>query len=88
MPRLLTPDQKPIKLILSQANLAIFETDHARFFPNQDEYWVHHFEPESKRKKRQSMPWKHHGPPKKAKVVSSSGKMMASVFWDAKGNGS
>ena len=30
------------------------------------------------------MQWKRHGslPPKKAKVVSSTGKVMASVFWD------
>ena len=33
------------------------------------------------------MQWKHSTSPapKKAKVVSSSGKVMASVFWDAKG---
>ena len=33
------------------------------------------------------MQWKHHSspPPKKAKVVSSAGKVMASVFLDAKG---
>ena len=33
------------------------------------------------------MQWKHSGstPPKEAKVISSAGKLMASVFWDAKG---
>ena len=57
---------------MSQANLALFEADPASFlerFLTQDECWVHHSSP----------------PPKKAKVVSSAGKVMASVFWDAKG---
>ena len=87
VPWLLTPDQQHTKLVMSQANLTLFETDPAGFlerFLTQDECWVHHFEPEIK---RQSMQWKHPSfrPPKKAKVVSSAGKAMASVFWDAKG---
>ena len=43
-----------------------------------------HCEPE---RKKQSMQWKYtfSPPPKKAKVVSSAGKVMVSVFWDAKG---
>ena len=87
VPRLLTPDQKHTRLAMSQANLALFEADPASFlerFITQDECWVHHFEAETK---RQSMQWKHPSspPPKKAKVVSSAGKVMASVFWDAKG---
>ena len=87
VPRLLTPDQKLTRLTLSQENIAIFEADQASFidrFLTQDECWVHHFEPETK---KQSMQWKHPGSPpqKKAKVVSSAGKVMASVFWDAKG---
>ena len=50
----------------------------------QDETWVHHFDPESK---KQSMQWKHPGspPPKKFKRVSSAGKVMASIFWDNQG---
>ena len=87
VPRLLTPDQKLTRLVMSKANLARFEADPDRFverFLTQDECWVHHFEPETK---RQSMQLKHSTSraPKKAKVVSSAGKMMASVFWDAKG---
>ena len=87
VPRLLTPDQKLTRLVMSEANLARFEVDPDRFverFLTQDELWVHHFEPETK---RQTMQWKHstsHAP-KKAKVVSSAGKVMVSVFWDAKG---
>ena len=87
MPRLLTPDQKLTRLVMSEANLARFEADPDRFverFLTQDECWVHHFEPETK---RQSMQRKHSTfpAPKKAKVVSSAGKVMASVFWNAKG---
>ena len=72
---------------MSEANLARFEADPDRFverFLTQDECWVYHFEPETK---RQSMQWKHSSSPapKKAKVVSSAGKVIASVFWDAKG---
>ena len=84
--RLLTPDQKLTRLVISKANLARFEADPDCFverFLTQEEGWVHHFEPETK---RQSMQWKHStSAPKKAKVVSFSGKVMASVFWDAKG---
>lgn len=87
VPRLLTPDQKQTRLVMSLANLALFEADPITFlerFVTQDECWVHHFEPEIK---RQSMQWKHPSSPapKKAEVVSSAGKVMASVFWDAKG---
>uniref|UniRef100_A0A3Q0SYF5 Tc1-like transposase DDE domain-containing protein n=1 Tax=Amphilophus citrinellus TaxID=61819 RepID=A0A3Q0SYF5_AMPCI len=72
---------------LWQVNLALFEANPTGFiehFLTQDECWVHHFEPETK---RQSMQWKHPSspPPKKAKVVSSAWKVMVSVFWNAKG---
>ena len=49
-----------------------------------DETWVHYYEPENK---AQSRPWVGHGSPrpKKFKTQPSAGKMMATVFWDAKG---
>ena len=59
VPRLLTPDQKLTRLVMSEANLARFAADPDRFverFLTQDKCWVHHFEPETK---RQSMQWKH-----------------------------
>ena len=63
VPGLLTPDQKLTRLVMSEANLAKFEADLDRFVERfltqdecQDECWVHHFEPETK---RQSMQWKH-----------------------------
>ena len=86
MPLLLTPSQKLTRLVMSKANLERFEADPDRFverFLTQNECWIYHFEPETK---RQSMQWKHStSAPKKAKVVSSARKVMASVFWDAKG---
>ena len=49
-----------------------------------DETWVHYYEPESKAQSRQ---WEGpgHPRPKKFKTQSSAGKMMATVFSDAKG---
>ncbi|GFN91049.1 histone-lysine N-methyltransferase SETMAR [Plakobranchus ocellatus] len=49
-----------------------------------DETWVHLNTPETK---RDSMTWKHPSSPvtKKFKVQRSAAKMMAAVFWDAKG---
>ena len=87
VPHLLTPDQMRTRLLMSRENLERFEADPANFmerFLTQDECWVHHFEPETK---KQSMQWKHlQSPPSKnAKVVLSARKVMASVFWDAKG---
>ena len=49
-----------------------------------DETWVHYYEPENKAQSRQWV-----GPgfprPKKFKTQPSAGKVMATVFWDAKG---
>ena len=60
-------------LVMSQVNLAPFEAESKQIYPR----WVQHFEPETK---RHSMQWKRPScpSPKKDKVV-------ASVFWDAKG---
>ena len=82
----MTPDQKLIRLVMSETNLARFETDPDCFserFLTQDECWIHHFEPETK---KQSMQWKDSTSPapKKANVVSSAEKVMASVLWDVK----
>ena len=52
VPRLLTPDQKLTRLVMSEANLARFEADPDRVFARfltQGECWVHRFEPETKR---------------------------------------
>ena len=49
-----------------------------------DETWVHYYEPENK---VQSHQWVGPGSPtpKKFKTQPSAGKVMATVFWDAKG---
>ena len=49
-----------------------------------DETWVHYYEPENKAQSRQ---WVGSGSlrPKKFKTQPSAGKVMATVFWDAKG---
>jgi len=46
-----------------------------------EETWVNHYCPETK---AQSVAWKHPGSPtiKKFKTTTSSGKLMATVFWD------
>lgn len=87
VPRMLTPDQKRVRVTTSTANLAAFRANPTRFlgrFVTVDETWVHHFDPESK---RQSMQWKHASSPapKKFRVQASAGKVMATVFWDAEG---
>ena len=49
-----------------------------------DEIWVHYYDPKNKAQSRQ---WVGPGSPrpKKFKTQLSSGKVMATVFWDAKG---
>ena len=51
---------------------------------NVDETWVHYYEPENKAQSRQ---WVGLGSlrQKKFKTQPSAGKVMATVFWDAKG---
>ncbi|UYV71434.1 hypothetical protein LAZ67_8003177 [Cordylochernes scorpioides] len=78
VPKLLTPDQKAVRRKLSSDNLALFEANTEEFvnrFVTMDETWAHHFTPESK---QQSLQWRHSGspPPKKAKTVPSTGKVM------------
>jgi len=46
-----------------------------------DETWLYHYDPETK---QQSVEWRHSGLPcpKKFRVLKSSGKFLASIFWD------
>jgi histone-lysine N-methyltransferase SETMAR len=76
VPRQLTDDQKRTRLDISRYEN---EPDFTCQVVTQDEKWVHHLDPESK---KQSTEWKHPGslPPKKFKRVQSTGKMMASFF--------
>ncbi|XP_026828418.1 histone-lysine N-methyltransferase SETMAR-like [Ooceraea biroi] len=78
VPRLLTVDQK--RNCLFQRN----PRDFRRRFVIVDETWIHHYTPETK---EQSKQWVASGEsaPKKAKIVPSAGKVMATVFWDSQG---
>ncbi|XP_045451016.1 histone-lysine N-methyltransferase SETMAR-like [Melitaea cinxia] len=87
VPRMLTDEQKKNRVDISRVNLEKFQADQENFlsrFVTMDETWIHHFDPETK---QQSMTWKRASSPtpKKFKVSSSAGKVMASVFWDAQG---
>lgn len=87
VPHLLSSEQKRIRARTSADNLELFKknpVDFKRRFVTMDETWIHHYTPETK---IQSKAWIGHGEsaPKKAKSVQSAGKVMASVFWDAKG---
>jgi len=60
------------------------KTEFVRRFITTDETWIHHYTPESK---QQSKQWTEAGcsAPKKTRMVPLAGKVMALVFWDAKG---
>ena len=82
VPKMLTEDQIRSRLDIS---VYLFRDDPEEYMDRvvtQDETWVHHFDPESK--KKQSMQWNHAGssPTKNFKRVSSVGKIMASIFLD------
>jgi hypothetical protein len=79
VPRLLTADQKCIRMRMSEQCLKHFnktKTDFVRRFITIDETWIHHYTPESKQQSKQ-----------RTEVVCStpkktrSFKVMASVFW-------
>lgn len=87
VPRLLTLDQKRVRMNISNAMLAQFRRNKSEFWRRLitvDETWIHHYTPETK---IQSKQWTAKGEPapKKAKTVISAGKVMATVFWDSHG---
>jgi len=49
-----------------------------------DETWSYHYDPETK---QQTMEWRHSGSPRpqKFRVLKSTGKVLASIFWDQDG---
>ena len=83
---LLTMEQKQRREDVSIECLAMFHddtTDFLRRFITMDDTWIHHFTPEIK---EQSKQWTERGDwaPKKAKTILSAGKVMTSVYWDAR----
>lgn len=87
VPRMLTPENKRLRLTTSRDNLDLYKADQEKFlrrYVTMDETWAHHFDPETK---LQSKEWKHVSSPTPVKFrkVASAGKVMASVFWDSEG---
>lgn len=87
VPRLLTADNKRMRVTTSKQCLDLFTRNPSEFLRRVvtvDETWIHHYTPETK---QQSKQWTFRGEsaPKKAKSVPSAGKVMATIFWDAKG---
>ena len=81
-----TPDQKHDRKDVSVQYLAKFNRntqDFLRLFVIVDETWIHHT-PESKKQSKQSVLTRE-SEPQKAKTVLSTGKLMATVFWDSQG---
>ena len=87
VPRLLTLDQKRVRMNISNALLVQLRHNKSEFWRRLitvDETWIQHYTPETK---IQSKKWTAEGEPapKKAKTVFSAGKVMATVFWDSHG---
>ena len=87
VPHSLTMEQKHIRMRLSQQHLERFRQDKVDFvrrFITMDETWVYHHDPKSKQEAKE---WCEPGAsaPKRVRVQKSAKKVMASVFWDAKG---
>ena len=87
MPRLLTIDQKRIRVITSEQNLAYFKGNPKEFlrrFVTMDETWIYHYAPESREESKQ---WVKPGEraTMRPKMQQSDGELMAIVFWDARG---
>lgn len=86
VPRQLTDAMKEQRVEASTELLRLHSDDNTflKRIVTGDETWVHHYEPESKRR---SMEWRHSYSPRKKKFKSqpSAGKVMATVFWDYQG---
>jgi hypothetical protein len=85
--RVLTIDQKQQRFHDSEQCLVIFNRIKDEFFLRyitMDETWLLHYTTESN---RQSTDWTERGElnPKRGKTQHSVGKVMASVFWNARG---
>ena len=87
VPRNLSAGDRHQRTESSRELLDLYNTDEEEFLSRLvtgDETWIHHWDPETK---LESMQWKHPNspPPKKFRTQPSAGKVMATIFWDAKG---
>ena len=83
VPKFLSDEQMATRASVCSALLKRFRSkdDFLLHLVTVDETWVHYYEPENKAQSRQWV-----GPrPKQFKTQPSAGKVMATVFWDAKG---
>lgn len=87
VPKMLSLQDRQRRVQTSRELLARYYAD-PELFENsiitEDETWLHHYDPETK---SQSAQWKtsEEPAPRKFKTQRSAGKVLASVFWDAKG---
>ena len=86
VPKSLSDEQMATRASVCSALLKRFRSkdDFLLHLVTVDETWVHYYEPENKAQSRQ---WVGPGSPrpKRFKTQPSAGKVMATVFWDAKG---
>lgn len=87
VPRLLTFEQKVQRIEASEKCLSLLKRNTNEFFRRYitvDETWIHYYTPEST---QQSKQWilPDERTPKRPKTQQSAGKVMATVFWDARG---
>ena len=87
IPRILSVTEKQRRADTSLALVNRYNADPEDFLRRTvtgDEVWVHHHDPESKEESKQ---WTSKGAcgPLKARAAKSAGKVMATIFWDARG---
>lgn len=87
VPRVLTDEDRMKRVAASQAFLRKWRSAKERFLDRiitTDETWLYYYDPETK---QQSSQWvtKGQGPPEKARVCKSAGKIMCVMFMDRKG---
>jgi len=87
VPKCLNADQKRQRCRSSEQILEFFQCDSNDFLSRlvtMDETWLYHCDPETK---QQSMEWQHSGSPhpKNSECKKSSGKVLASIFWNQDG---
>ena len=87
MSRLLTIDQKRIRVTTLEQNLVYFNRNPKEFlrrFATMDETWIHHYTLESREGSKQWIK-PSESAPKRPKTQQSTKKVMVSVFWDEHG---
>ena len=87
VPRFLTADHKRAHVVASEQRLGMFQRnskESLRRYVTVNESWIHNYTPKTQ---NQSKMWTGPGEsaPKKAKIVPSAGKVMATIFWDLHG---